>query len=62
MPGLAPTSPAARGFTRSLTELAVVVLIGAAIGAAFEAARPAPATAANPTPAPGGARGAVLDL
>ena len=48
MSDLAPTRPAARGFVRSLTEIAVVVLIGAAIGAAFEAARPEPATAANP--------------
>ena len=47
----APTSRAARGFARSLTEIAVVVLISAAIGAAFEAARPEPATAANPNPA-----------
>jgi len=43
--------PAANGFKGSLTEIALVVLIGAAIGAAFEAARPGPATAANPDPA-----------
>lgn len=64
MPDLAPTRPAARGFVRSLTEIAVVVLIGAAIGAAFEAARPEPATAANPVPAsaPLGEPSSIYDL
>ena len=64
MPDLAPTRPAARGFAISLTEFAVVVLIGAAIGAAFEAARPEPATAANPIPAspPLAAPSSIYDL
>ena len=47
----APARPAARGFSGTLSEVTIVVLIGAAIGAAFEAARPATATAANPSPA-----------
>ncbi len=47
----APTRRAAKGFAGSFAEIAIVVLIGAAIGAGFEAARPAPATAANSGPA-----------
>ena len=51
MSDLAPARPAPKGVKGSLTEIALVVLIGAAIGAAFEATRAGPATAANPDPA-----------
>ena len=44
-----PTRPPARGFRGSLMEISVIVLIGAAVGGAFEAAGPRSATAANPT-------------
>jgi flagellar protein FliL len=50
MSSAGPARPASRGFAGSVSEITIVVLIGAAIGAAFEAARPAPATAANPVP------------
>jgi flagellar protein FliL len=48
---MADARPATRGLAGSFAEIAIVVMIGAAVGAAFEAARPAPATAANPGPA-----------
>jgi flagellar protein FliL len=51
MPDLALPPPAAKGFKGSLTEIAIVVLIGAAVGAAFEATQPAK-SAASPDPAP----------
>jgi flagellar FliL protein len=47
----APARGAAKGFKGSLTEIAIVVLIGAAVGAAFEATRQGEASAANPDPA-----------
>ena len=51
MPDLALPPPAAKGFKGSLTEIAIVVLIGAAVGAAFEATQPAK-SAASPDLAP----------
>ena len=64
MSSAAPARPAARGIAGSLSEITIVVLIGAAIGAAFEAARPPPATAANPVPAAAGTAdtSAIYDL
>ncbi len=49
MPDPAPARPG-QGLEESPTDLVIVVLIGVAIGAAFETARPGPATAANPDP------------
>lgn len=49
MSDLALPRPAAKGFKGSLTEIAIVVLIGAAVGAAFEATQPAK-NAASPDP------------
>ena len=51
MPDRALPPPAAKGFKGSLTEIAIVVLIGAAVGAAFEATQPAK-SAASPDLAP----------
>jgi flagellar protein FliL len=51
MADLALPRPAAKGFKGSLTEIAIAVLIGAAVGAAFEAAQPVK-SAASPDPAP----------
>ncbi len=64
MPDPAPTLPVARGLRGSLTEIALIVLIGGAIGAAFEAARPGPATVANPASAsaPLAGQSSIYDL
>jgi flagellar protein FliL len=47
---LALPRPAAKGFKGSLMEIAIVVLIGASVGAAFEATQPVK-NAASPDPA-----------
>ena len=63
MSDLALPRPAARGFKGSLTEIAIVALIGAAVGAAFEVTQPAK-SAANPDPEPVQAaeRSSIYDL
>jgi flagellar protein FliL len=60
MPDPAPARP----MGLKPTDLVIVVLIGLAIGAAFETARPGPATAANPDPiaAQAAAPSSVYDL
>jgi flagellar protein FliL len=44
---VAPTPPRSKGFKATATEFAVVLLLGACVGAAFELTRPGPAPAAK---------------
>ena len=48
----APAPPSARGSRGSAIEIAIVLLIGAALGAAFEMTRPSLGSAATPDSAP----------